>query len=125
MSFKIGSTDIIDNYGNIVSLKETKVAMAANAIDLSLGNYFSKTISGTTIFSVTNVPSSGVVGTFTLDLTNGGSAGITWMTGTKWVGGVTPTLTTSGRDVLSFFTHDGGTTWNGMVVGKSMATGGG
>lgn len=102
-----------------VSLFETKVAMAANAIDLSLGNYFTKTISGATTFTVSNTPASGTVGEFILDLTNGGSATITWW-GVKWVSGTAPTLTTSGRDSLGFFTHDGGTTWTGVVIGKDI-----
>jgi hypothetical protein len=105
----------------IAGLKDTRVAVAASAIDLSAGTYFTKTISATTTFTVSNTPSSGGVGAFILDLTNGGSSQVTFMTGTKWAGGTPPTLTASGRDVLGFFTHDGGTTWNGFVLGKALA----
>lgn len=101
------------------ALFETKVAVAASAIDLSLGNYFTKTISGATTFTISNTPASGTVGEFILDLTNGGSATVTWWT-VKWVGGTAPTLTASGRDSLGFFTHDGGTTWTGLVLGKDI-----
>jgi len=101
--------------------KETQVAIAASAIDLTLGNYFTKTISGTTTFTISNTASSGTVNSFILDLTNGGSATVNWWTGVKWAGGTAPTLTASGRDVLGFFTEDGGTTWNGFVLGKAMA----
>jgi len=104
-----------------VALRETKVTMAANNIDLSTGNVFSKTISGATTLTISNVPAALTVGLFLLDLTNGGSATITWWSGVKWAGGTAPTLTASGRDVLGFFTHDGGTTWNGVVLGKAMA----
>jgi hypothetical protein len=38
------------------------------------------------------------------------------MNGTKWAGGVAPSLTPSGIDVLSFLTHDGGATWRGSVL---------
>jgi hypothetical protein len=100
--------------------KETKVAMAANNVDLSTGNYFTKTISTTTTLTVSNVPSTGTAVSFILDLTNGGAGTITWWSGMKWVGGTTPTLTASGRDVLGFFTHDGGTTWSGFVLGKDV-----
>jgi hypothetical protein len=99
----------------ITGLAETKVAMSASAIDLSLGNYFSKTISGATTLTISNTPTTGTVAEFVLDLTNGGSATVTWWSGVKWVGGTAPTLTSSGRDVLAFFTHDGGTTWTGVV----------
>lgn len=99
---------------------EAKVVMAANAINLSTGTYFTKTISGATTLTVSNVPSAGNVGSFILDLTNGGSATITWWSGIKWPYGVAPTLTSSGRDVLGFFTHDGGTTWNGLILAKDI-----
>lgn len=101
-------------------VQEARVAMGANNIDLSTGNVFTKTISGATTLTVSNTPSAGTVATFILDLTNGGSATITWWSGVKWVGGTAPTLTTSGRDVLGFFTHDGGTTWTGLVLGKDV-----
>jgi len=100
---------------------ETQTALSSGAIDLSTGNYFTYTVSGSTTFTVSNGASSGTVNSFILDLTNGGSATITWITGTKWAGGTAPTLTSSGRDVLGFFTEDGGTTWNGFVLGKAMA----
>lgn len=105
----------------VTGQKETQVAISASAIDLSLGNYFTKTISTTTTFTVSNTASSGTVNSFILDLTNGGSSTVSWWTGVKWAGGTAPTLTASGRDVLGFFTEDGGTTWNGFVLGKAMA----
>lgn len=104
----------------VTGLKETKVAMAANNVDLATGNYFTKTISGASTLTVSNVPATGTANSFVLDLTNGGSATITWWSGMKWAGGTAPTLTSAGRDVLGFFTHDGGTTWSGLVLGKDV-----
>lgn len=101
--------------------QEKAVAVAASEIDLSAGNYFTKTISGTTTFTLANVPSSGTVAAFVLDLTNGGSATTNLWANITWASGTPPTLTASGRDVLGFFTHNGGTTWNGFVLGKAMA----
>ena len=103
-----------------VVLNQTKIAVAASDIDLATGNYFSKTISGSTTFTVSNTPTTGTAASFILDLTNGGSATITWWSGVKWAGGTVPTLTSAGRDVLGFFTHDGGTTWTGLVLGKDV-----
>ena len=100
------------------SLKETSVAMASNNIDLATGNLFTKTISGATTLTVSNIPTSGTVGYFILQLTNGGSATVTWFSGIKWAGGTVPTLTASGKDILSFYTHDGGTTWNVISIQK-------
>lgn len=97
---------------------EVRVAMPANAIDLSAGNVFTKTISGATTLTVSNTPTTGNAASFLLELTNAGSAAITWFSGVKWAGGTAPTLTASGVDVLGFYSHDGGTTWRGMVLAK-------
>ena len=100
--------------------KEAKTAMAANNVDLLLGNCFTKTITVISTLTVSNVPATGTLATFILDLTNGGAFAITWWSGMKWAGGTAPTLTASGRDVLGFFTHDGGTTWTGLLLGKDV-----
>ena len=92
--------------------------MPANAIDLATGNLFTKTISGATTLTVSNVPATGDAASFILELTNAGSAAITWFSGVKWAGGTAPTLTASGVDVLGFYTHNGGTTWRGMLLAK-------
>lgn len=104
----------------ITGLKEVRVAIAASDIDLSAGNFFTKTISGATTFTVSNVPATGTAITFILELTNGGSDTITWFSGVTWVAGTAPTLTASGRDVLAFYTFDNGSTWNGFVVGLDV-----
>lgn len=104
----------------LTGLREVRVAMAANAIDLSAGNLFTKTISGATTLTVSNIPASGTLASFILDLTNGGSATITWWSGVKWAGGTAPTLTAAGRDVLGFYTHDGGTTWTGLLLSQDV-----
>lgn len=106
--------------GAITALKETSVAMPANDIDLSLGNLFTKTITGATTLTVSNIPTSGTVGYFILQLTNGGSGAITWFSGVKWAGGTPPTLTASGKDILSFYTIDEGTTWNIVSIQKDV-----
>lgn len=102
----------------ITGTREVLVAMPANAIDLATGNLFTKTISGATTLTVSNVPTTGTAASFILELTNAGSAAITWFSGVKWAGGTAPTLTASGVDVLGFYTHNGGTTWRGFLLSK-------
>jgi hypothetical protein len=109
----------VQTMGN--AIRETKVAIAASEIDLATGNYFTKTISGATTFTVANVASSGTVSAFVLELTNGGSDTVTYFSGVTWAAATPPTLTASGVDTLAFFTHDGGTTWRGFVLGLGMA----
>jgi len=102
----------------ITGTREVRVAMPANAIDLATGNLFTKTISGATTLTVSNVPTTGTAASFILELTNAGSAAITWFSGVKWAGGTAPTLTASGVDVLGFYTHNGGATWRGFLLSK-------
>lgn len=98
---------------------ETRTVMAATTIDLSAGTYFTKTISGNTTFTVSSVPSAGLVGSFVLIITGGGSYTISWWSGVKWAAGQAPVLST-GKDMLSFTTEDGGTTWIGVLVAKDI-----
>lgn len=93
----------------------TTSAMTTSEVDLSKGVVFSKTISADTTFIFINVP-SGRAATLNIILTNGGSAAITWPTSVKWTDGVAPTLTSSGVDVLTFMTPNGGTTWYGTLA---------
>ena len=99
---------------------ETKVAMAAHAVDLSLGNVQTYTLSGNQTLTFTNPPASGTAGSFTLIVTNGASATLTWPTSVDWAGGTAPTLTASGIDILTFTTIDGGTIWYGFLAGADM-----
>lgn len=102
------------------AVQEARVAMAASDINLSAGNYFTRTISTTTTLTVSNTPAAGTAASFILDLTNGGAATINWWANVRWAAGTAPTLTASGRDVLGFFTHDGGSNWTGLVLGKDV-----
>jgi len=93
------------------------VVVSASAIDCSTGNYFTKTATGALTWTFTNVPASRAFA-LVLELTNGGTGTQTWPAAVKWPGGIAPTLTTSGVDVLGFITDDGGTTWRGVQVMK-------
>ena len=53
-------------------------------------------------------------------MVNAGAYSITWPT-IKWVGGSAPILTSSGTDVLVFYTYDGGGSYYGFVTGKGMS----
>jgi len=96
---------------------EKYAAVAASNIDCSLASVFSRTISGATTLTVSNMAASGNVSSFILELTNGGT-NVTWWAGIKWAGGTVPTLTVTGTDIFGFYTRDGGTTWRGSVLAK-------
>ena len=103
-------------------LRERKVALGAGtAIDMQAAVAFTKTISANTTFTVTNVPAAGLLGSILLEVTNGGAYLITWFATIQWPSGTAPSLSVSGKDSLFFYTHDGGTTWNGFLLGKGIA----
>lgn len=97
---------------------ETRQAVPASAIDLNVASFFTKTIAANTTFTISNTPAAGTVASFILELTNGGAFTVTWWAGLKWAGGVAPTLTVSGVDILGFYTFDNGTTWRGLVLAR-------
>jgi hypothetical protein len=106
----------------ITGERELAVSLGSSntaAIDLSLGNYFYKTVTANTTITVSNVPANLVAQTFVLELTNGASWSIEYFANLTFPGGQAPTLST-GRDVLAFFTRDGGSTWSGFTVGLNM-----
>jgi len=103
-------------------LFETSVTLSTSNFALGTANLFKKTLSGATSFTVSNVPASGIVASFMLELTNGGSAVITWWGGLTWTGGAgPPSLSGSGVDILGFYTSNGGATWRGLLLGRGMA----
>lgn len=107
----------------IVGLREARVALGTGTeIDLAAGNWFSRTVSGATAFTLKagSVPAAGTAASFILDLTNGGAFAVSWWGAIKWAGGAAPALTAAGRDVLGFYSHDGGATWTGLLLGKDL-----
>ncbi|MBP6807023.1 MAG: hypothetical protein KAX51_08600 [Chromatiaceae bacterium] len=101
----------------LTGLKETKTASSGYNFDLAAGNYFTHTASANNL-TVSNVPATGSVGAFIVELTNGGAYTFAFWSGVKWAGGAVPALTAAGVDILGFYTHDGGTTWRGLLLAK-------
>ena len=95
----------------------------ATTINLALGNVVTATVTGPTTWTVTNASSTNT-SSFTLVLVAGGSAAQTWMSGTVWPGGVAPSLSSAGTNVLTFFSTDAGVTWRGTLGGQTTAQSG-
>ena len=114
--------------GNVTSITETKATptISLNTLNLNLATalvfhvYLNSAI---TTFTLTNVPVSPRVYSFTLQLSaDGTSRSVVWPTGTRWSAGVAPTLTTiAGKvDTFTFLTHDGGTSWFGYTIDQNQ-----
>lgn len=88
-------------------------------LDLSTGHTFSFTPSGATTVLFSNPPASGVATGFTVEVVGDGSA-ITWPSSVKWHLGTAPTATAS-KEVYTFITTDGGTTYYGKKAGENLA----
>jgi len=92
-----------------------------DTIDISAGNVVTATVSTSTqTFTFTNPSANGKACSFTLILTNGGSQTVNWPGSVDWAGGSAPSLTSSGIDILTFTTVDGGTIWYGFAAGTDM-----
>jgi len=120
MSGLVNMADQIVQRPVLKDYAETKVAMAAHAVDLELGNVFTYTLSGGQTLTFTNPAASGTACSFSLIITNGGSATLTYPSSVDWAAATAPTLTASGIDILTFTTIDGGTIWYGIVSGLAM-----
>ena len=95
----------------------------ATTLDLTTGNVFTATATGTVTFSVTNVPVSGTAANITLLATNFGAFTINWPAGTVWTNGSTPTLAASGPSTVVMYTVDGGSTWYASLIGLAGSGG--
>lgn len=93
---------------------QVPVAVPSLNIDCSAGNYFTKAISSSVTFTVSNVPASRAY-SFTLEVTHT-SGSITWFSGVEWPGGMAPSLTAGKTHLFMFVTDDGGTRWRGASV---------
>lgn len=88
----------------------------SNNVDLSRCNYVKFTIGGATTLSFTNPPSNSLAVSYIFEITNGGSAAVTWPGSISWVAGSAPTLKSSGVNLVGLITTDNGTSYLGVLV---------
>jgi hypothetical protein len=136
--FSVGLSTLVANVSNnsvtvsgnlTATLKSSKDFMVvntstttANTVDLSNSNYFRHTMIGNTTFTFVNAPNSGTAQMFSLLLLNDGVGGRfpTFANTIYWAGGAIPPATTAAnaRDLWTFITYDGGTTYWGTLTMK-------
>jgi len=117
------------NYVRAIGYADTVTALGntgtAINIDVTSGGVFTATLTGNCTFTLRYPVSTGS-SSFTLILTNDGTAGrtVAWAGGTfLFPGGaasLSRTTTANATDVWVFFTPNGGTTWYGSIPMKNM-----
>ncbi len=92
-------------------------------LDVAVATYFFPSAdlgTATITFTFSNPAASGRVSSFTMEMLGADGATLTWPASVDWPIGVEPTWT-SGRDIITFVTRDGGTTWYGFAAGLAMS----
>jgi|TARA_R110000868_G_scaffold194692_1_gene440324 hypothetical protein len=130
MALKITGTTVVDDnkvfLPNNASSVRTAPAISAGtlAIDLNSATVFDVSLNANiTTFTITNIQLTGRTSSFVLIFTADGTArSVTWPASFKWPNGVAPTITAAStkKDIYTFFTLDGGTTWQALITGQNL-----
>jgi len=125
----IGSTVIDDNkvfLPNNSAEVSASVSIVAGVLTLDLNSATVFTVplnANITSIVLSNVQASGRSSSFVLMFTADGTArSVTWPASFNWPNGTAPTITSSNtkEDVFTFFTVNGGTTWQAFISGQSL-----
>ena len=125
-SSKTVTADAVGTTKKLKTQEQTEIVNAvgtvstATAINFALGNVVTAVLASGGSFTISNPPTTGTYGKFKFILTNGGTVADPWHASVKFAGGTTPTLTTSGIDILTFETIDNGANWYAVVEGLDM-----
>lgn len=111
------STRFHENYSNIGN------SSGGTIIDLSTANNFRINRIGTITISISNAPTGPRSIGFTLVMEDGsgGTATTNWPASIQWANGAAPTLTANGKDILVFYTYDGGSTYYGFLSANNIS----
>jgi len=116
---KIAAGIVLPDYGSTTNAIGS--ITTDQAFVMGGGNSHSVTITANTItLSFSGFIASDDYQDFTITMTNGGLGTLTWTNG-DWAGGSAPGLTSSGVDVITGYTIDGGTTVHLMVASTASA----
>ena len=130
MAIKVSNTTVIDDNkiflpNNVASSQVTAtISSGTLTLDLNTGTVFAVSLdSNISTLTLSNVQTSGKVSSFVLIFTADGTARtVVWPASFKWVQGIAPSLTSTStkQDVFTFFTYDGGTTWQAFISGQNL-----
>ena len=104
----------------------TSPSISGGVLSLSLVTYtvFEVTlVSNITSITLSGVPAAGIMASFMIIFTGDGTArSVTWPVGFKWPNGTAPSLTSTlnKKDAFTFFSTDGGSTWEAFIAGQNL-----
>jgi hypothetical protein len=120
MAFNNDGTKMYISGGTGDSVYQYSTVGYTQTLDLATGGTFSFTPSGATTVLFTNPPASGTATGFALEVVNTGGYALTWPSSVKWHLGAAPTATAT-KELYTFVTTDGGTTYYGKLAGSDIA----
>jgi hypothetical protein len=120
--FKIVTTSsFFNNTGDTYIYMAIRAVVQTTTLDLSTGHTFTITPTEATDVLFTNPPASGIATGFTVEVDNSaGGYALTWPSSIKWDLGAAPTATAS-KELYTFITTDGGTTYYGKKAAGDIA----
>jgi hypothetical protein len=115
-----GTTTLLGALYEGVSTADTTTSYA---LDWSAAPIHSLTLTGSCVFTFSNVPPAGGAVTLILKQDGTGSRTATWPAAVKWAEGTAPTITeaANSEDVLTFVTPDGGANVYGFIGGQDFS----
>jgi len=110
------STRFHENYNNIGDSSGT------TNIDLTTANNFRINRTNNITITISNAPTGPRSIGFTLVLEDSlPGATVNWPATIEWANGTAPTLTNGGKDILVFYTYDGGSTYYGFLSAANVS----
>ena len=119
--FELTSGGEFNQSGDTYIYMAIRAVVQTQTLDLSTGHTFSITPTAALDVLFSNPPASGIATAFTVEVNNSaGGYALTWPSSVKWHLGTAPTATAS-KEVYTFITTDGGTTYYGKKAGENLA----
>lgn len=130
MAIKVSSTTVIDDnkvfLPNNASAVRTAPSISSGTLtlDLNTATVFDVSLNANiSTLTLQNVQTSGRSSSFIIIFTADGTArSVSWPASFKWPSGTAPTITSTNgqKDVFTFFTVDGGSTWQAFISGQNF-----
>jgi len=89
-------------------------------LNADVASYFLTTFTGAVTYTFSTTVPSARVTSMTLEMIGAATFGVAFPASIEWPDGIVPIWTT-GRDIVTIMTRDGGTTWFGFAGGLAMA----